>query len=118
MPVRKSKLYNAFGEIMYSLAMADGKIQKEELHAITTALKNHEWSSGILWSFDYENEKQRNTADILKRALKVFRENGPSKEYRDFLSSLKLIAAASNGIDNNEAIMITEIEKVINDINQ
>ena len=66
MSVRKSQFYNAFGEILYTLAVADGEIHEVELDTMNALLANHEWAIGIKFSFNYENKKKR---DIGKLAI-------------------------------------------------
>ena len=117
MPVRKSKLYNVFGEIIYTLAIADGIVQREEIQTIKNALCHHEWANGIMWSFDYESKKQRNTANVLKQALNVLKENGPSEEYHFLINLLKQVAESSNGIDAYEDAIISEVEEQLKDLN-
>ena len=74
-------------------------------------VRNWEMESGEL-----ENEKQRNTAKVLKQALKVFQENGPSDEYYFFIKLLKKVASSSNGIDLSEAELIFKIENYVKQI--
>ena len=51
------KLLEAFGELLYVVAMADGMIQEEEVAALEKVLADHPWASDIKWSFDYERKK-------------------------------------------------------------
>ena len=53
MEYNQEKLYEAFGELLYVVAMADGLIQEEELSALDEVLKGHPWAADIQWSFNY-----------------------------------------------------------------
>ncbi len=102
------KLYDAFGELVYVVAMADGIIQDEEYEALEKILKGHPWAKEIKWSFDYEREHQ-NPVDILyKRVIDICYESGPREEYQYLLEMLNTVAASSNGIDENESRIINK----------
>jgi len=111
MAVRKSQLYSAFGEVMYTMAMADGKVHAKEIVALQNIIKDHEWARGISWSFDYENERKRDTDEVMRFAMQVFKDNGPSDEYPFFLNVLEEIARAHDGIVNEEKILIDTLKK-------
>ena len=89
--------------------MADSIVQEEEIDS----LKDRERPSGITWHFDYEKEKQRNTAEILKSAIKVLPENEPSDDYYSLIDLLKKVAKSSNGIDIDEAKVIYKVEQCV-----
>lgn len=111
MAVRKSKLYNAFGEVIYTMAMADGYVHEKEISSLHDLLADHEWARGIKWSFDYEHKRNRNLNDVIKFSLMVFKENGPSDEYPYFLDVLKKVAEAHDGIVEQEQKLIDLLHK-------
>lgn len=45
------KLYEAFGELLYVIAMADGLIQENEITALEQVLAENPWAADIKWSF-------------------------------------------------------------------
>ena len=57
--VGKTELYDAFGELIYAVAKADGFIQNEEVGKLQELLASHTWGKEIGWSFNYEREKKQ-----------------------------------------------------------
>ncbi len=111
MAVRKSKLYSAFGEVIYAIAMADGKVHEEEVTALKNLLANHDWARGVSWSFDYENKQNRKLDEIMTYATRVFKENGPCEEYSFFIDVVEKIAEAHDGIVPEEQKLIDRLKQ-------
>ncbi|TAF65963.1 MAG: TerB family tellurite resistance protein [Cytophagales bacterium] len=107
----KEKLYEAFGEMIYVLAKADGLIQDEEIAKLSEIVKQHPWGAEIQWSFDYEKNKNHPTADIYKKALDTFHQYGACPEYQYLLEILDAIATASNGIDAEEKAVVEKFQQ-------
>lgn len=112
--MNKERLYDAFGELIYALAMADGLIQPEEIQALDTILQGHPWASQIKWSFDYESNKKLDLKDVYKKALDTFTEHGQDKEYTYLIDILQKVAKASDGINEAEQQMIERFQKDLN----
>ncbi|WP_299453411.1 TerB family tellurite resistance protein [uncultured Microscilla sp.] len=108
--VNKEQLYDAFGELIYAVAKADGLIQAEEQRMLENILTAHPWASQIRWSFDYESKKGMNPEDSYKKALDIFKEHGPDPDYVYLLDVLKKVAEASDGIDANEQKVIDSFQ--------
>ncbi len=102
----KEKLYDAFGELIYIVAMADGLIQKEEVEALERILVNHPWAKEIKWSFDFEVQKNENVDFVYNKVLDYCYQNGPDPEYKFLLEILEEVARASDGIDISERAVI------------
>ncbi len=96
------KLYEAFGELIYVIAMADGELQKEELDVIEQKLADHPWGKDIRWSFDYEVKKNRSIEDLYKKVITYCEMHGPEKEYDFLLKVIEEVAAAHGGTDADE----------------
>lgn len=109
--MNKERLYDAFGELIYALAMADGLIQPEEIQALDTILQGHPWASQIKWSFDYEVNKGLDIKQVYKKALDTFTQHGQDKEYAYLIDVLQKVAKASDGIDVAEQEMIELFQK-------
>lgn len=109
--MNKERLYDAFGELIYALAMADGLIQPEEIKALDTILQGHPWASQIKWSFDYEMKKGLDLKDIYKKALNTFTQHGQDKEYIYLIEILKSVAKASDGVDEAEQNIIERFQQ-------
>lgn len=102
------KLYEAFGELLYVMAMADGLIQEEEIAALERVLKDHEALADIRWSFDYERKKERSPEDVYAKVLDFCKHHGPDPEYQTMVQAMQAIAKASAGVDADEqAVMDT-----------
>lgn len=106
----RSRLYDAFGELIYTVSLADGMIQPEELDKIHEVLMNHPWGQEIKWSFDYEARKNNDPKEAYDKALQVLKEHGPDEEYVFLIDILEQIAEASNGIIPEEREVIDRVQ--------
>lgn len=100
------KLYEAFGELLYVVAMADGVIQPSERATLDEIVKQHPWGSTIQWSFNYEDSKDRNLDYVYQKVLDTCHEIGSHSAYNEMIDLLKKIAIASDGIDRKEQSVI------------
>jgi uncharacterized tellurite resistance protein B-like protein len=112
---KTEKLHETLGELIYVMAMADGKIQPEEQEVIENKLKNHPWAANINWSFNYEKKKQNSIEDLYKKVVNYCEIHGPDKEYQFFIELITEIAEASSGIDENERRIINSFSKDLMD---
>lgn len=108
--VNKETLYTAFGELIYTVAMADGLIQESEMNKLEELLKNHAWAADIKWSFDYEVKAKNDLKDTYEKALITFKEHGPDPEYKFLIDVLEEVAQASKGMWSEEADQIIDFE--------
>lgn len=103
--MNKEKLYEAFGELVYVIAMTDGIIQPEEKDALKKIIANHPWANEIEWSFNYEVEKHQNIDYLYKRVLDLCHKNGPDPEYKFLVEVLEAVAnASSDKVSEKEVI--------------
>lgn len=109
--VSKVELYDAFGELMYAVAKADGLIQNEEISALNELVENHPWAKEIVWSFKYEQGKKKTVEEAYEKALYTCQQYGPSPEYPELLNLLMDIAKASEGVSSKEKQVIQNFEK-------
>ncbi len=109
--VSKTRLIDAFGELIYAVAIADGMIQPEEIKLLEEVLEGHPWASKIKWSFDYELKNQNNLTDTYLKALNTLKENGPFKDYYYLVEIIEKIAKASDGVDKEEKTVIDSFQK-------
>ena len=109
--VTKEKLYEAFGELIYAVAKADGLVQGEEVEALQQVLKSHSWAADIIWSFNYERGKDHPVEQTYRKAIDIFGEYGPAEEYAQFTSILEAVAAASQGITEEERKLIGQFHE-------
>jgi uncharacterized tellurite resistance protein B-like protein len=106
----RARLYDAFGELIYTVSLADGMIQPEELDKIHEVLMNHPWGQEIKWSFNYEARKKNNPKEAYEKALQVLKEHGPDEEYVFLVDILEQIAEASNGIVPEERRVLNQVQ--------
>src|SRR5690606_17819490 len=107
----KEKLYETFGELLYAIALADGRIQDEEVSALKEMIKFHPLAQDILWSFNYEKSKETTVEAAYNKALDIFKHHGPAAEYKDFEEILARVAAACEGISPEEKSLIENFRK-------
>ena len=96
------KLYDAFGELIYVIAMVDGEIQKEEVAVLEKKLAKHPWGESIKWSFDYEVKKSNSINDLYRKVVSYCEEHGPSEDYIFLLEVMEDVANAHEGKDERE----------------
>ncbi|MDF1695658.1 MAG: hypothetical protein P1U56_07510 [Saprospiraceae bacterium] len=101
-----SRLYDAFGELLYVLAMADGKVQEEELAELKSLLLAHSWGKEIVWSFNYESNKDGNVEDVYQKVFHACVAIGPNPEYALMLEVLEKVAESSLGVVEEERKVI------------
>ncbi len=101
------KIYEAFGELLYVVAMADGEIQDSELKVIKEELADYKFGEQVLWSFNYEKEKKNPLEDTYKKVITCCEAHGPEKEYQYLIELLEKMSKASAGMDDNEAKAIS-----------
>jgi tellurite resistance protein len=107
----KTYLYDAFGELIYLIAMTDGGVQTEERAALERILGNHSWAKEIIWSFDYEASKNNNLEDVYKKVISACHHNGPDPEFQFMVEVMEAVAAASKGKEAAEEEQINGFVK-------
>ena len=108
--IKRERLYDAFGELIYAIAMADGDVQEEELKSLEILLSKHPWAKEIEWSFNYEQDKRHSVEESYQRAIEVCKENGPDPEYKYLLDVMTQVAEAYNGIVPQEMKIIEDFK--------
>ena len=108
--IKRERLYDAFGELLYAIAMADGSIQEEEVATLENLLKSHPWAGEIQWSFNYELNKNNSLDDVFEHAINICKENGPDPEYRYLLDVMVQVAKSFNGIVPQEQKYIEDFK--------
>ncbi|ANQ49896.1 TerB family tellurite resistance protein [Flammeovirga sp. MY04] len=107
----KEKLYEILGELLFVVAKADGVIQDEERQAIDQYIENHPYGEDIKWSFNYEAKKNTPMEEVYNKVLDYCKHYGPTAEYGEFVNAMKVVAEASDGIDENEAEVMDSFSK-------
>ena len=102
----KEKLFETLGELLFAVAKADGVIQPEEKFALERFFEEHNYSSEVTWSFNYEQNKGHSVEEAYTKAIDFCKHFGPAPEYEEFIKAMKVIAKASDGIDQSEKKII------------
>ena len=113
--VKRERLYDAFGELLYAIAMADGEVQEEEVKVLEGILNKHTWAKEIKWSFDYENQKKHTVDEAYTKAIGVCKDNGPDPEYKYLMDVMYLVADAFNGTVKQEKDLIDRFKSDLHD---
>lgn len=113
--IKRERLYDAFGELLYAIAMADGEVQDEELQILEGILHKHSWAKEIKWSFDYENLKNTTLEEAYGKAIEACKVNGPDPEYKYLLDVMHLVADAFEGTIPQEEKIITNFQNDLHD---
>jgi len=104
--VSHEKLYDAFGELIYAVAKADGEVQEVEITALNNLTKNFAGKYNIDFSFNYNLSKNKSVETAFKDAVQVCKANGPDPEYTLLLNIMVEVAKAFMGIVPNEKIIL------------
>ena len=112
---RTEKLYEAFGELIYLVAKADGIIQKEETDILDEILKKHPHGNEIKWSFEYEASKQNSTEFLYEKVPEICYQMGPNPEFQSLIEILEAVANADSGVSEAESGVINNFTKELTD---
>ncbi|MFK7899259.1 MAG: TerB family tellurite resistance protein [Cyclobacteriaceae bacterium] len=104
--VEVEEVYEAFGELLYAVAMADGEIQDEEVQVLNKMLADHQFAKEIKWSFNYETQKATSVTDAYEKALSTMVDFGPFEDYSFLFDALEKVAHAFQGIMPEEQELI------------
>lgn len=107
------KLYEAFGELLYVIAMADGIIDNQEITTLEEVLANNPWAADIKWSFDYERKKQNSPEEAYQKVLDYCQHVGPKAAYKEMLEVMYAIAKASDGVSQEEQNVIDTFTRTL-----
>lgn len=105
------KLYEVMGELLYAVAKADGVIQEKEKNALYKMLKNHPLGSQIIWSFEFEENNHSSVEEMYNKVINFCHSYGPAPQYQQFITAMKIIALASDGMSREESKIINSFSK-------
>ena len=109
--VSPTRLNDAFGELIYAVAISDGMIQEAEVETLQKFLAEHPRGKDIQWSFDYERQKGNSLMDTYNKALESLKENGPHPDYAYLVGVLEAVAEANAGFQKREGQLISNFQK-------
>ncbi|MBC8342604.1 MAG: TerB family tellurite resistance protein [Bacteroidetes bacterium] len=104
--IKRERLYDAFGDLIYAIALADGQIQNVEVEVLSKILEGYKGATDIRWSFDYNRIKGKSVEETYQRAIEVCKENGPDPEYPFLIELMVKVAKAYKGIVPSEQIIL------------
>ena len=102
----EERLYDAFGELIYILAIADGVIQHQEVKKLEEIIASHPFKENIKWSFKYEVKANNNLEDLYKKVIDTCQEYGPTDDYKFLILIMEEVAKASDGMIGKESNVI------------
>lgn len=105
------KLYETLGELLFVVAKADGIIQDAEKESLKELLAGHSWAEQIKRSFDYEVNKNASVEDVYNKVISFCHSYGPTAEYEEFISAMKIIADAAEGTVDSESKIINSFSR-------
>jgi len=94
----KDKYYEAFGDLLYAMALADGGIQEVEEITMRERLQHYPESQKIIDRFFRNKEENNTVAFSYMKAIEVCKVHGPDPEYAFLLELLVAVARAYMGI--------------------
>jgi tellurite resistance protein len=100
---KKERLYDAMGELLYVIALADGVIQEEETNELEKIVNLHPKGAAIRWSFNYEKNRNADPEEVYDKVLSACHSYGPSPIYNEFIQAMHQIADAAAGIEEAES---------------
>lgn len=117
------RLYEAFGDMLYVVAMADGIVQDEEILALERITQNHTWAKDINWAFNYDKNANTSVDFLYNKVLNICHDFGPNPEYKYLVEIMEVLAKSSNGLDDKEQEVINKFtneltQRFINDLDK
>ena len=100
-----------FGKILYAVAMADGKVQQEELDELKKIVMEDEWAKEIELSFDEALDLRMDPKIVFYKNIRIFNTLQTEEYMPYFINLMKRIAMAYDGIVPEEKALIMEFCK-------
>jgi len=111
--VKREILYDAFGELLYSIAKADGSVQNVEIDTLQKLIKEYNGRNNIEFNFNYDLAHSVTLNDAYEKAIQVCIANGPDPEYIHLINMMIEVAKAYMGIVPAEKKLL---EKFVSDL--
>ncbi len=92
----KEKVFEAFGELLYAVARAEGKVRKDTAEQVEALLEKYTWASDAIWSFKYEKKRKNTFEETYEHAIDTFVSHGPMAEYETFFELLDELSEESH----------------------
>lgn len=97
----KEKVFEAFGELLYAVARAEGKVRKDTAEQVESLLEKYTWASDAIWSFKYEKDRKNTFEETYEHAIDTFVAHGPMAEYETFFELLDELSEESHPLLGN-----------------
>jgi hypothetical protein len=108
----KSLIYDSFARLMYSIAMVDGIIEKDEKSLLKKELENHAVWPYIQKYFDSEQHEVYSLVESYKELVEACKNYGYSEDYQLFIDIMQKLEKLSNDDDDNLVKSFLESLKV------
>ena len=120
----RQRLYYALGQLSYAVALADGKIQKEEtdkLHEIIQKASEHINSDYDIAEIVFTLQSRDHTSleksyEWAMEEIKLCKHYFKPQLRNDFYYILEAIANSSDGVEKHEERLLDKIQNDIEDI--
>lgn len=104
------EVLHVFGKILYSLAMADGKIQEAELRTLRKLVAKNEWAKEIEFSFTEAMEHNMDPHISFLKNMRIFSSRELNQHFPFFLALMESLAEAHKGMSPAEVSLIEEFK--------
>jgi hypothetical protein len=111
MAIEKEELFNAFGELLYAVASADGSIQDEEKKLLMQLVSHHSYAFDIIATFKSHVNSTHSIEEAYNNAIRTFKAYGYFEGYQEFQSIVEELALACNGITKEEKRILDDFIK-------
>lgn len=99
----KEQLYESFAELIFSVAMADGVIDDEEINYLHTLFNGHPVEQKILSLHQNHNsETEISLVQSYKNTLNYCKQHGHDPEYEFLISNLEKFTKVSKPSDDDD----------------
>jgi len=98
----REKLYDAFGELIYAIAKADGHVQDVEISTLKKITDNYAGKYNIDFSFNYDMNSNKSVENAFSDAMQICKNHGPDPDYTILINIMVEVAKAYMGIVPSE----------------
>jgi len=113
--MKKDQVFKAFGDLLYAVASADGKVQVEEKELLASVLSHHHYAFDIISTFKSHSHLNTSIEKASTQALETFIAYGYFEGYAEFKIILEHLAEACEGISAEERKVIDHFFDALNE---
>lgn len=99
--MEQNEIYDSFARLMYSIAMVDGTVEKEEKNLLKNELGSHAVWPFITKYFDSPQLDVYSLVESYKELIEACKEHGYSEDYAVFIGVMEKLEKISGEDDEN-----------------